>query len=76
MLDLCERFHLPPLAGKWQHICKSKKGIISIIEIPSFLSDKSMWEIYPLKGKFPDFETPKRYETLKQAKKICEAYLD
>ena len=60
--------------GKYQHICTSEKGKISIVELLDYFMDgKNLWEIYCLEGNlFTDVE---RFDTLDDAIKQCEEYL-
>jgi len=59
--------------GKYQYICTSKKGRISIIHLPNYLGDGYDWEIYGYEKLFDDVQ---RFKTLKEAKQKASEYLD
>lgn len=50
--------HAHRIFGKWQYFYSSKKGKISLIELPNYLMDgKTLWEIFCIKGSlFPDID--------------------
>lgn len=62
------------LFGKYQFICTSKKGKISLIHIMTGMSKKKLWEIYSLEGKL--FECVERFETKKEAMIRIEELLE
>ena len=65
---------LPLLVGKYQYICSSKKGKISLIKLINyFLNNKDLYEIYCLKGAL--FEDVERFKTKKEAEKQIKKYL-
>lgn len=61
------------LFGKYQYICSSKKGRISLIHIMTGVSRKKLWEIYSLKGDV--FEDIERFATKKEAMKRIKELL-
>jgi len=60
--------------GKYQYICSSKKGKISIVEFPNYFGDgKDFWEIYCQEGDL--FDDVERFDTLEEAKKKVKELL-
>lgn len=64
-----------PVVGKWQYIYSSKKGKISLVELPNyFLDGYTFWETYSLEGDL--FEDIERFETKEDAEEVIRKYLD
>ena len=62
------------IVGKWQYIYENEKGEISLIELPNyFLDNKTLWEIYCLKGGL--FDDVERFESKKEAEKRIKELL-
>lgn len=60
--------------GKYQYICSSKKGRVSIISFSDRITDgKWKWEMYGFENMFSDVE---RFNTLDEAKAKAMEYLD
>lgn len=63
------------IVGKYQYIVSSKKGKISIVELPNYFADGvTLWEIMALEGNiFDDIERfPSYYKAVKQAEKYLK----
>jgi len=62
------------IVGKWQYIYESERGEISLIELPNYLLDnKTLWEIYCLKGGL--FDDVERFSSKKEAEKHIKELL-
>ena len=58
--------------GKWQYIYESKKGIISLVELPDydFVTGKDVWEIFELsENHLLPYDDIERFATKKEAEK-------
>lgn len=54
--------------GKYQYIYSSKKGIISLIELPNYFGNgHHLWEIYCLEGEIPGLEDILRFDSKEEA---------
>ena len=58
--------------GKYQYICKSKKGEISLVELPNYIGDGYDWEIWSYEKLFDDVE---RFKSKEEAMAKIEEYL-
>lgn len=57
--------NIPSVVGKYQYIYTTKKGKISLIELPNyFLDGIDLWEIYSLEGEL--FEDVERFKSKEQ----------
>jgi|SaaInlV_165m_DNA_1040744.scaffolds.fasta_scaffold190061_1 hypothetical protein len=72
--ELKTDFMKKSIFGKYQYICTSKKGTISIVSFNNRITnDDWKWEIYSYEKLFDDVE---RFNTLEQAKAKARSYLD
>jgi hypothetical protein len=62
------------LIGKYQYICESKKGAISLIELCDNFNKSHPYEIYCLEGKL--FADTVRFSTQEEAMSAIRTYLD
>jgi hypothetical protein len=70
--------HPKGLFGKWQYIYESKRGKISLIELPNydFVTGEDVWEILELsKNHLLPYDDVKRFSTKKQAEKMIRGLL-
>lgn len=63
-----KKFNIKPPVGEWQYIYSSKKGKISLIELPDYFRDgQTLWEIYSLEGDL--FDDIERFDSKEKAEK-------
>lgn len=60
--------------GKWQYMCSSEKGDISLVQLPDYyMNDGYDWEIWSHETLFEDVQ---RFKTKKEAMEKIKEYLE
>ena len=68
------RLKISQVFGKYQYICSSPKGKISVVSLPNYFGDGvTLFEIFSFNNLFDDVE---RYKTEELALKRCREILE